>query len=540
MDKKHRRPAAVRTALAVVVVAVVICIEACSTAAPPAIASGVPPEMESRKMAESLAPPSPAMAMMAGAPMPTPGASAVADGDYARTEAGGEEYKTTAENPFKQAAADAISTFAVDVDTASYANVRRFLAGGSLPPPDAVRIEELVNYFDYGWKEPSGGSPIAVTTEVASCPWEQDHRLLAIGLRTRSISADNLPPANLVFLIDSSGSMGSPDKLPLVKRAFSLLVETMRPQDKVAIAVYAGSAGLILPPTPGSDKATILAALEELGAGGSTAGGAGIVLAYETALQNFRKGGNNRVILATDGDFNVGLSSEAELTKLIESYRNKGVFLSVMGFGTGNVKDARMEALADKGNGNYGYVDSIAEARKLLVEEMGATLLTVAKDVKVQVEFDPAAVASWRLIGYENRLLAAEDFADDKKDAGEMGAGHRVTALYEIVPAGQGERKGGTPIGVARVRYKKPDADQSALLEFPVTDSGAAYAAASDDLRFAASVAAYGMLLRGSAHSGSADWALVRSLAKGASGTDASGRRAEFIALAEKAAALSK
>jgi len=482
----------------------------------------------------------PMMKMMAPAPTGSAmaaGAAAFSLGEPEPVAAGsGEEYSSVTENPFKKTADEAVSTFAVDVDTASYANVRRFLREGSLPPRDAVRIEELVNYFDYGWAEPSGGAPIAVTTEVASCPWEPGHRLLAIGLRTKSVSVDNLPPSNLVFLVDTSGSMSDPDKLPLVKRAFSLLVETLRPQDRVSIVAYAGSAGLVLPPTKGGDAAVILAALEELESGGSTAGGAGIALAYETALENFRSGGNNRVILATDGDFNVGISSENALVDLIESYRNKGVFLSVLGFGTGNVKDSRMEALADKGNGNYGYVDSVGEARKLLVEEMGATLVAVAKDVKVQVEFDPAAVESWRLIGYENRLLAAEDFANDAKDAGEMGAGHRVTALYELVPA---KGAGGMP-GEVRVRYKKPTEDQSSLMELPFEDSGAAYAAASDDLRFAASVAAFGMLLRDSPNKGAADWALAAKLAEGAAGADGSGRRAEFLQLIDTARKLSR
>lgn len=478
---------------------------------------------------EELAPPpSPAMPSVSAAKM----AGAQDRSDAATSE----EYKQFDENPFKKAAEEKLSTFSVDVDTASYANTRRFLNSGSLPPKDAVRIEELVNYFDYSWKEPSAGVPIALTAETASCPWRPEHRLLVLGLRTRSVSADNLPPANLVFLVDSSGSMSDPDKLPIVKRAFALLAETLRPQDRVAIAVYAGSAGLVLPSTPGSDKVKILASLENLEAGGSTAGGEGIVLAYETALQNFRKGGNNRVILATDGDFNVGASSEAALVKLVESYRDKGVFLSVIGVGTGNLKDSRMKAIADKGNGNYNYADSIAEARKILVEQMGANLLTVAKDVKVQVEFDPASVKSWRLIGYESRLLAAEDFANDKKDAGEMGAGHRVTALYEIEPAGTEAAAEG--LGVVRVRYKKPDGDQSSLLEFPVPDG--ASARASDDFRFAASVAAYGMLLRGSENKGSADWGLVLDLAKGAMGQDRSGRRAEFAGLAAAASKLMK
>ncbi len=521
-----------QSAFAALMTASLLIVTACAGSPPRGGATEpMPPmaEVEAAPMMKMVAP------APTGAGMAT--ASAYATGEPEPVAAGsGEEYSSVTENPFKKTADEAVSTFAVDVDTASYANVRRILHKGYLPPRDAVRIEELVNYFDYGWAEPSGGAQIAVTTEVASCPWETGHRLLAIGLRTKSVSVDNLPPSNLVFLVDTSGSMSDPDKLPLVKRAFSLLVETLRPQDRVSIVAYAGSAGLILPPTRGSDAATILAALEKLESGGSTAGGAGIVLAYETALKNFRSGGNNRVILATDGDFNVGVSSEKALVDLIESYRNKGVFLSVLGFGTGNVKDSRMEALADKGNGNYGYVDSIGEARKLLVEEMGATLVAVAKDVKIQVEFDPAAVESWRLIGYENRLLAAEDFANDAKDAGEMGAGHRVTALYELVMA---DGAGGMP-GEVRVRYKKPTEDQSSLMELPFEDAGADYDDASDDLRFAASVAAFGMLLRDSPHKGAADWALAAALAEGAAGADGSGRRAEFLQLIEKAHDLSR
>ena len=529
--------------VAVVALSLVLCLAAFAALATCAAAPGRPsiagaPQEQSPAKDMKLAPPSPAMAMAAPA-APPPGIAALSAPPAAEVEppagVSSEEYKRVEENPFKKAAEDAVSTFAVDVDTAAYANVRRFLREGRLPERDAVRIEELVNYFDYGWKEPSGGAPVAITTEAASCPWAPSHRLVAIGLRTKSVSADNLPPANLVFLVDSSGSMSSPDKLPLVKRAFGLLAETLRSQDRVSIVAYAGSAGLVLPPTPGSDKASILAALEELSAGGSTAGGAGIVLAYETALKNFRKGGNNRVILATDGDFNVGASSDEALVDLITSYRNKGVFLSVLGFGTGNFKDAKMEALADKGNGNFGYIDSIGEARKLLVEQMGATLLAVAKDVKVQVEFDKAAVASWRLIGYENRLLAARDFADDTKDAGEMGAGHRVTALYEIEPVA-----GARELGQVRVRYKKPAEDQSSLIEQPLADGGAGYAAASADLRFAAAVAAYGMLLRQSPHKGSADWRMVSELARPAAAGDSSGRRAEFLELVDLASKLSK
>jgi Ca-activated chloride channel family protein len=522
----------------------------CSSSAPkPAAAPGKQAARESQALPGPVAAePLPAPAPPPSVPLPSsskvvgarPGPAA-AQGAAPQGEVpqamDSERYGGFVENPFKAAAQERLSTFAADVDTASYSNVRRFLKEGRLPPTDAVRIEELVNYFDYGWKEPSGGSaPIAVTSEAASSPWNPEARLLAIGLRTRSVSAENLPPANLVFLIDSSGSMSDPDKLPLVKRAFSILAETMRPQDRVAIVAYAGSAGLVLPSTPGSEKARILESLERLGAGGSTAGGAGIVLAYDTALRNLKKGGNNRVILATDGDFNVGPSSDAELEKLIGSYRSKGVFLSVMGFGTGNLNDRNMKTLADKGNGNYSYIDSVAEARRVLVEEMGATLLVAAKDVKIQVEFDPASVESWRLVGYESRLLAAEDFANDAKDAGEMGAGHRVTALYEILPAPA--QPGPQRLGIVRVRYKKPDQDQSSLLEFPIDDGAGSYSQASADFRFAASVAMYGLLLRDSKYAAGASWAATLALARGSMGD--SDRRAEFAGLAELASKLKR
>jgi Ca-activated chloride channel homolog len=327
------------------------------------------------------------------------------------------------------------------VDRASYANVRRFLREGVRPPRQAVRIEEMVNYFTYDYPQPSGDDPVSITTELAACPWNEKNRLLLIGLQSRKIETADLPPNNLVFLIDTSGSMQSADKLPLVKDALRLLVDQMRPQDTVSIVAYAGSAGLVLKPTRGSDRGAILEALDAFEAGGSTAGAEGIVLAYDVAKQNFLRDGNNRVILATDGDFNVGVSSDGELEQLIESRRRDGIFLTVLGFGTGNLKDSKMELLADKGNGNYAYIDSIAEARKSLVQEMGATLLTVARDVKIQVEFNPATVGAYRLIGYENRLMRAEDFNNDAKDAGEIGAGHSVTALYEIVPAGGGVPK---------------------------------------------------------------------------------------------------
>ena len=353
-------------------------------------------------------------------------------GEPANTEG----YDPIVENPFIAATVAPRSTFSIDVDHASYSNVRRLLRSGTLPPRDAIRVEELINYFPYDLPAPTGEDPVSITTDVGVAPWNPEHKLVRVGLRGRPIDVEALPPNNLVFLIDVSGSMATPDKLPLLKSAFRLLVNELRPQDRVALVVYAGQAGLVLQPTPGDQKERILQALDTLDAGGSTAGGAGIRLAYDIAKATFMPNGNNRVILATDGDFNVGVSSDAELVQLIEERREQGTFLTVLGFGTGNVKDSKMEKLADKGNGNYAYVDDLREARKVLVTEMGATLLTVAKDVKLQIEFNPTRVASYRLIGYENRLLRDEDFKDDKKDAGDLGAGHSVTALYEIVPVG--------------------------------------------------------------------------------------------------------
>jgi len=354
------------------------------------------------------------------------------DKDAANTEG----YDVISENPFLTTASAPRSTFSIDVDHASYSNVRRFLRQGQQPPRDAVRLEELINYFPYDLPAPRGADPVTITTEVSTAPWNPAHRLVRIGLKGRPIDVDSLPPNNLVFLIDVSGSMESEDKLPLLKSAFRLLVNELRPQDRVALVVYAGNAGVVLPPTSGSQKDSILDAIERLEAGGSTAGGAGIRLAYDVAKQSFMPNGNNRVILATDGDFNVGVSSDAELVQLIERRREQGTFLTVLGFGTGNVKDSKMEKLADKGNGNYAYVDNIMEARKVLVTEMGGTLLTIAKDVKLQIEFNPTRVGAYRLLGYENRLLRDEDFKDDTKDAGELGSGHAVTALYELIPPG--------------------------------------------------------------------------------------------------------
>lgn len=460
-----------------------------------------------------------------------------------------EAYAHIVENAFQSAAGNPLSTFSIDVDRASYSNVRRFLLDGRRPPTDAVRIEELVNYFPYAYPRPdrAGGHPFAVATEVAAAPWRPEHRLLRISLASTPIETTHLPPSNLVFLLDVSGSMNSPDKLPLVKRSLCLLVDELRPDDRVAIVVYAGAAGLVLPSTTAENRSRILGAIEELEAGGSTAGGAGLRLAYQVARENHIDGGNNRVILATDGDFNVGPSSDSEMIRLIEGMRDQGTFLTVLGFGTGNLQDAKMERIADHGNGNYAYIDTFLEARKVLVSEIGGTLLTVAKDVKLQVEFNPARVRGYRLIGYENRLLAAEDFNDDTKDAGELGAGHAVTALYEIVPVGvatEVEIRGTDPlryqtpparplsgddeIAFVRVRYKPPTADTSLLLEHPVQDAAGE---PSTDFRFASAVAAFGMILRDSEHSGSATLDGIESLARGALGADEEGHRAEFLEL---------
>jgi Ca-activated chloride channel family protein len=433
--------------------------------------------------------------------------------------------------------------------------VRRFLTEGRLPPKDAVRIEELVNYFRYDYPEPAGDAPFSITTELGACPWEPEHRLVLVGLRGRAIDDDSLPPRNLTFLLDVSGSMQSPDKLPLLKRAMSVLVDSLRVEDRVAIVVYAGSSGLVLPSTSGAEKGAIHAAIDELRAGGSTAGAAGIRLAYEVAKDSYVEGGINRVILATDGDFNVGVSSDGELVRLIEEKRESGVFLSVLGFGEGNLQDAKMEKLADHGNGNYSYIDSFREARKVLGAEAGGTLVTIAKDVKIQVEFNPARVRAYRLIGYENRALRAEDFADDRKDAGEIGAGHTVTALYEIVPVGIGidlpavdplkYQRPSVPSGEAgaselltvKLRHKAPDGDRSRPQTVVIEDREPGLEA-SANLRFASAVAAFGMLLRDSEYKGSASWSRVVDLARGAVGQDPDGYRSEFLVLARNAESL--
>jgi Ca-activated chloride channel family protein len=446
-----------------------------------------------------------------------------------------------------------LSTFSIDVDRASYANVRRFLRDGRLPPKDAVRIEELVNYFTFDDPAPAADSPFAVTTELGDAPWRPGHLLLRIGLQATAVETGNMPASNLVFLMDVSGSMNSPDKLPLLKQAFGLLVNELGSWDHVAIVVYAGAAGIVLESTPGDRKEQIISAIERLEAGGSTAGGAGIRLAYDVAQRNHIEGGNNRVILATDGDFNIGASSDAEMMRLIEEKRAQGTFLTVLGFGTGNLKDSKMETLADHGNGSYAYIDGIAEARKVLVNEMGGTLLAVAKDVKLQIEFNPSKVRAYRLIGYENRLLAAEDFNDDTKDAGELGAGHSVTALYEIVLVGEetdveirgrdplrygtaGERATGSDeLAFVKVRYKAPDGERSQLLEVGVEERTTT---SSADLTFAAAVASFGMLLRESPHSGNATFDTVLALARDGMGRDVGGYRAGFLELVETARTL--
>ncbi|MDX6696017.1 MAG: Ca-activated chloride channel [Blastocatellia bacterium] len=468
-----------------------------------------------------------------------------------------EAYTHFDDNPFIEASRAPLSTFSIDVDTASYSNTRRFITDGQLPPKDAVRIEELVNYFSYDYPQPVGEAPFSVTAEVSEAPWNKAHRLVHIGLQGKRIAPEQMPPANLVFLLDVSGSMNEPRKLPLVKSALKMLIEQLGARDRIAIVVYAGSSGLALPSTTGDRKGEILAALDRLEAGGSTNGAEGIQLAYQIAQQNFIKGGANRVILATDGDFNVGVTSEGDLVRLIEEKREGGVFLSVLGFGTGNVKDSTMEKLADKGNGNYAYIDTLGEARKALGEQIGGTLFTIAKDVKIQVEFNPKQAAAYRLIGYENRLLRDQDFNDDTKDAGEIGAGHTVTALYEVVPFGQKfENAGVDPLKYQqpsqtsqmadsrelmniKLRYKEPDASFSKLLNIGLADAGNKLNNASENFKFASAVAEFGMLLRASKYKADASYTDVLQLARSSTGTDLHGYRNDFINMVETARTLS-
>ncbi len=467
-----------------------------------------------------------------------------------------EAYDAIEENGFLQTLAQPQSTFAIDVDTASYSNVRRLIRSGVKPPKGAVRLEELVNYFPYEYNEPDGDAPFSVATEIANCPWATDHQLLRVSLRGRSIGSENRKPCNIVFLLDVSGSMQAPDKLPLVKSALKMLVGELRGDDRIGVAVYAGGSGLVLDSTPVEQSQKILAALDSLEAGGSTNGGAGIQLAYKVALANRIDGGVNRVILCTDGDFNVGMSSDSALVDLIQTEAKKGVFLSVLGFGQGNIRDSTMEKLADKGNGNYAFIDSMLEARKVLVDQVGGTLVTIAKDVKVQIDFNPNHVGAYRLLGYENRKLENQDFRDDQKDAGEIGAGHTVTAFYELVPAGVESPTGSIrppefveqkpslasasdTMLTVNLRYKQPDSDSSRELQLRVTKQTEAKPA-SGDFRFASSVLAYGMLLRDSQYSGKANWDWVISTAQENLGKDPSGLRTEFVQLAKSASRMAK
>ena len=469
-----------------------------------------------------------------------------------------EDYDNIVENKFLFPKQEPLSTFSIDVDEASYTNVRRYLLNGSLPPAGAVRIEEMINYFDYDYPQPQNGDPFSVVTEISECPWNNNHKLIHIGFQCKIIPLENLPNSNLVFLIDVSGSMDEPNKLPLVQASLKMLTEQLREQDKVAIVVYAGSAGLVLPSTGGSNKIKIKEAIDNLQAGGSTAGGEGIQLAYKIAKENFIKGGNNRVILATDGDFNIGPSSDDALVRLIEKERRSGVFLSVLGYGMGNYKDNKMQQLADKGNGNHSYIDNINEAKKVLVQEFGSTLFTIAKDVKIQIEFNLQKVQAYRLIGYENRMLASEDFNDDQKDAGELGSGHTVTALYEVIPVGVKDEftksvdalkyqtnrtitsNHSNEIMTVKLRYKKPDEDVSKLITKAVIDDHKSLASASDNFRFSAAVAEFGLLLRNSEFKENSSYQQVISLAKSAKGKDVNGYRSEFINLVSSTTSLAR
>lgn len=469
-----------------------------------------------------------------------------------------ERYQPLIENAFAEVTQAPLSTFSIDVDTAAYANVRRFLNQGALPPADAVRLEEMINYFPYAYEQPEGDRPFSVQVDVAEAPWKPEHRLARIAIKGRDIQRERMQ-ANFVFLVDVSGSMGEANKLPLVKQSLHLLAEQLHDGDRVALVTYAGSSGVALEST--SDKEKLRAGIDALSSGGSTNGASGIQLAYEQAQKHFIKEGINRVLLCTDGDFNVGISSPQELEKLIKDKAQSGVFLSVLGYGTGNLQDYTMETLADKGNGNYAYIDSLGEARKVLVEQMHGTLVTIAKDVKIQVEFNPTQVASYRLIGYENRLLAKEDFNNDRKDAGEIGAGHTVTALYEIVPVGVANpdgrpvvdglkyQKPAAPATAAaeplsdetltvKLRYKQPDGNTSQLIEVPVKDAGRRLAESSKEFQFATSVVGFGMLLRQSAHAGELNWENVRQLALSSKGEDPLGYRGEFLQLIDKARGL--
>jgi Ca-activated chloride channel family protein len=469
-------------------------------------------------------------------------------------ESNTEAYSNIVENGFKNVSDNPISTFSIDVDAASYSNVRRFLNQGQLPPAGAVRTEEMINYFKYQYPQPTNNDPFSFNTEMSDCPWNKQNKLLLVGLQGKTIPTENLPASNLVFLIDVSGSMSDENKLPLVKASLKLLTDQLREKDKISMVVYAGSAGLVLPATSGAEKDKIKKAIDALESGGSTAGGAGIQLAYKTAQENFVKAGNNRVILCTDGDFNVGVSSDDDMVRLIEKERNNGVYLTALGYGMGNYKDSKMQQMADKGNGNNFYIDNFSEAKKVLVNEFGGTLFTIAKDVKLRLEFNPAKVAGYRLIGYENRMLNKEDFNNDKKDAGELGSGHTVTALYEIIPAGvefdlledveplkyqaaneMGDTKFSDELLTIKFRYKAPNKDKSDLITYAVKDETISFTKASDNFRFAAAVANFAMLLRNSEYKGNTNYTKVLAMANAAMGADVEGYRKECIELIKTA-----
>ena len=471
--------------------------------------------------------------------------ASVMDNSIAIDEFNTESYDVVNENGFKDAISNPLSTFSIDVDRASYSNIRRFLSQNQKPVKDAVRIEEMINYFDYDYPQPKNGNPFSITVEGDKCPWNEKHQLVLVGLKGENLNDKQIPPSNLVFLLDVSGSMEDPNKLPLIKRSFKYLVENLRSVDKVAIVVYAGAAGVVLESTPGNMKETIISSIDKLQAGGSTAGGEGINLAYAIAKQNFIRDGNNRVILATDGDFNIGASSDAEMVRLIEEKRKDGIFLSILGVGMGNYKDSKMEKIADAGNGNYSYIDNLLEAKKVFGTELWGTLYTIAKDVKIQIEFNPNKVKAYRLIGYENRLLNKEDFNDDKKDAGDIGCGHTVTALYEIIPADSEENISSVDpleyqkqsvvsdsknIMTVKIRYKKPDGDTSLLITERVSQD---QLNATNNIRFASSVAEFGMILRESEYKGTASFTTAYKRAKASAGNDQYGYRADFIKMIE-------
>ncbi len=492
-----------------------------------------------------------------GAPLPAMGKSTFAyqpNSDYDDDRFDTEGYDYINENTFLAAIDNPLSTFSIDVDAASYSNVRRMLHAGQVPPAGAVRVEEMINYFQYDYPQPKKDVPFFFVTEMNDCPWNNQHKLVLIGMQGKKIPVDDLPAANLVFLIDVSGSMATANKLPLVKASLKMLTDQLRDQDKVSIVVYAGAAGLVLPPTSGQNKTAIKDALENLSAGGSTAGGAGIQLAYKTARENFKANANNRVILCSDGDFNIGMSSDDEMERLIEKERKSGIYLTVLGYGMGNYKDNKMQKLADKGNGNHAYIDGMSEAKKVLVNEFGGTLFTIAKDVKLQVEFNPAYVQGYRLVGYENRILNKEDFNDDEKDAGDLGSGHTVTALYEVIPVGvkssflknvdplkYQQNESAVSSGLSsemmtiKFRYKTPGEDKSKLIVHPLLYSETKNAQASENFRFAAAVAEFGMLLRNSDFKAGASYASVLRSAGNALGYDKEGYRREFIRMVESA-----